>query len=207
MFITIYEIYFIIQWDRIQEVKRRVDYQTLSQYIVKINQHKDIDGLLLEVSRCLKDILDYELFGFALKRENYMDLGDEVLKEIAMLIPSLIRKSDWLARFGGEEFILVLPNTPLYNGVKLAEKIRKAIKEHAIATDKTPITVTVSFGVASLENKSDAHNLLLEADARLYHAKAIGKNRVIPSLLPCFGDKNFVSKASLRKHTTSAQVA
>ncbi len=58
--------------------------------------------------------------------------GDEVLKSISILIPSLIRKSDYLARYGGEEFTLVLPDTPLYNAVTLAEKVRKAIMAHAI---------------------------------------------------------------------------
>ncbi len=55
-------------------VIRGIDYQTLSQYILKINQHNDIDGILFEVSRCLKDMLDYELFGFALKSETSLDL-------------------------------------------------------------------------------------------------------------------------------------
>ncbi len=53
---------------------RGIDYATLSQYILKINKHRDIDAILKEVSHCLKDILDYELFGFALKISNSVDL-------------------------------------------------------------------------------------------------------------------------------------
>ncbi len=69
------------------------------------------------------------------------------------------------------------------------------------------ISLTMSFGVASLENKIDAHSLLLEADARLYLAKSAGKNSVMPSLLPCFADKKFVSETSLRDNPSSARMA
>jgi len=51
-----------------------IDYQRLSQYILKINRHRDIDAIIIEISGCLKDILDYELFGFVLKYESSMDM-------------------------------------------------------------------------------------------------------------------------------------
>ncbi len=332
-------------------VVRGIDYLTLSQYILKINKQRDIDAIIYEVSRCLKDILGYELFGFALKQGNSMDLwidpriystqlrnfvvndydsqnidcsihnfenqsqenrhlsdtvdmnnlisyvvsqgtysarlyilpqkkilphhrviintiissinitldkilsmqqlenaaaidpltncynrraldaslendisyskrhgidlsvimldldnfkaindvhghlaGDAVLKAISSLIPSVVRKSDYLARYGGEEFILVLPDSTLYNAVLVAHKIRKMIENEEIHFEGKRITVSASFGVASLENKSEGSSLLREADERLYRAKSLGKNNVVPSLLPCFGDKHFVSR-------------
>ncbi len=346
-------------------VVRGIDYQTMSQYILKINQHKDIDSILHEVSRCFKDILDYELLGFFLKDGNSSDFwvdprlysdqfsefvahdlncqnvdfnahyfennpatycrnfdvmdinklisykvidgtsvarlyilpgrkmlhyheaiistiissisialeknlnikqlenaaaidpltncynrralstfiendiaytqrygnslsvimldmddfkgindryghqaGDAVLKEVTSLLPSLMRKSDYLARYGGEEFVLVLPDTPLYNAVQLAEKLRKALERHMILLeDRNSIAITASFGVACLENKRDGNSLLREADERLYQAKAMGKNTVVPSLLPCFADRRFVTNALKRGHTGTAQVA
>jgi diguanylate cyclase (GGDEF)-like protein len=341
-----------------------IDYQTLSTYIVKINQHKDIDEIITEISRCFKEILDYELFGFVLKNESSIEVwidprvygtmfvdyiaqdfesqniginvhciennaresrhnsdnfdmndlisykvmdndcsarlyilpkkkmplhqdsiisiiissiavaleknlnirqlenaatidpltncynrralntfissdiayarrqghdlsvimldvdnfkevndryghqaGDRVLQEIAALLRSLIRKSDYIARYGGEEFMLVLPDTTLYHAVQLAEKLRKSIEGHIINLMSAGTMITASFGVASLENKRDLGSLLREVDERLYTAKSKGKNTVVPSLLPCFGDSRFVAKRLSRKYSEAASVA
>jgi diguanylate cyclase (GGDEF)-like protein len=119
--------------------------------------------------------------------------GDAVLKAVSGLIPSVVRKSDYLARYGGEEFVLVLPNSTLYNAVQIAHKLRKLIENHPVVFEGKSISLSASFGVASLENKEDGGSLLQEADERLYTAKALGKNTVVPSLLPCFADKHFVS--------------
>jgi diguanylate cyclase (GGDEF)-like protein len=133
--------------------------------------------------------------------------GDAVLKDICTLLPSLVRKSDYLARYGGEEFVLVLPDTTLYSAVRLAEKLRKKIEMHETRLSDKSIRVTASFGVASFENKPDGGSLLREADERLYKAKAIGKNCVIPDLLPCFADRNFMSKDRAHKYANTVRVA
>jgi len=132
--------------------------------------------------------------------------GDAVLKEICTLLPALVRKSDYLARYGGEEFVLVLPDTTLYSAVKLAEKLRKKIEMHETHLSDKGIKVTASFGVASLENKPDGGSLLREADERLYTAKAIGKNCVVPGLLPCFADRAFISKDHANKYANAIRV-
>lgn len=327
---------------------RMTDYEALSKYILEINRQKDINGILLEVSRCLKDLLNYELFGFALRRGGLMDIwidprscrvafakrvsldfncqnidhnlhslgpqrdekshnfdssglhqlisftvlektarlylipgrdilscadsilpmivssiaiavekslnmeqlekaaavdpltncynrrglvrllerdvasakrfrkdlsivmidldnfkevndglghhtGDAVLEHMGLLLQSMIRKSDYAARYGGEEFLLVLPETALYQAVQLAERIRKRIAGHEVRVPGACVTLSASFGVASLENKQEIGSLVREADERLYQAKFSGKNAVIPTLLPCFGDRNFVA--------------
>ncbi|NTW65872.1 MAG: GGDEF domain-containing protein [Nitrospirae bacterium] len=118
--------------------------------------------------------------------------GDAVLREISTMLPTLVRKSDYLARYGGEEFVLVLPDSSLYHAVQLADKIRKTIERRSVRFEDKSITFTASFGVACLENKTDRVSLLKEADERMYRAKATGKNRVVPSLLPCFADRSFV---------------
>jgi diguanylate cyclase (GGDEF)-like protein len=119
--------------------------------------------------------------------------GDAVLKAISSLIPSAVRKSDYLARYGGEEFVLVLPDSTLYSAVQVAHKLREIIQNRKIHFGGKTISISASFGVASLESKQDGSSLLREADERLYKAKALGKNNVVPSLLPCFADKHFVS--------------
>jgi len=108
--------------------------------------------------------------------------GDAVLKDIRTLLPSLVRKSDYLARDGGEAFVLVLPDTTLYSSIRLAEKLRKKIEMHETRLSDKSIRVTASFGVASFENKPDGGSLLWEADERLYKAKEIGKNCIVPHL-------------------------
>jgi diguanylate cyclase (GGDEF)-like protein len=133
--------------------------------------------------------------------------GDAVLKDICTLLPSLVRKSDYLARYGGEEFVLVLPDTTLYSAVQLAEKIRKKIEMRETFLSEKSIRVAASLGVASLENKLDGGGLLREADERLYKAKAIGKNSVVPALLPCFADRAFISKDRVHKYTNAVRVA
>jgi diguanylate cyclase (GGDEF)-like protein len=344
-------------------ITRGIDYRTLSAYILKINRCKDIDDILIEASRCLKDILDYELFSFILKNGTSLDLwieprahttlfieflrkefngqiidcnvhglnektgvnchnfdtidtssimsylimennfisrlyilpkrnvrkchstivnaiigsisialenalninqlrtaatvdpltncynrraldsfitsdilyakrygtalsaimidlddfkkindvhghqaGDAVLKDICTLLPSLVRKSDYLARYGGEEFVLVLPDTTLYSAVRL-RKTQKKIEMHETRLSDKSIRVTASFGVASLENKPDGCSLLRAADERLYKAKAIGKNCVVPDLLPCFTDRTFMSKDRAHKYANTVRVA
>ncbi len=343
---------------------RGIDYQTLSQYILSINKHKEIADIIDEVARCLKDLLDYELFGFMLKNGDTVDLwvdprartssfkeymlqefkgqnidctihnfereisfcshvsdtmdsqelisytvseaahsaklyilprkkmlnhhntiietiissisialeknmsiqklenaavldpltncynrralstfiendiayarrcknelavimidmdnfkqindtyghlaGDTVLKGTSSLIHTLVRKSDYLVRFGGEEFVLVLPDTGLHNAMLLAEKLRKKIAAQQIAIGGTSIKVTASFGVASLGNKQDGSSLLREADERMYVAKTTGKNVVVPNLLPCFADAKLMSKGYGQKCVNAVPVA
>ncbi|HKQ29809.1 MAG TPA: GGDEF domain-containing protein, partial [Burkholderiales bacterium] len=109
--------------------------------------------------------------------------GDEVLKQVAEVIRnSFARPSDLAARFGGEEFIVVLPNTPLVGAQFVAEKIRSAIENIKIPCgDHAPRSVSVSIGVAaSVPQREQVDTMLIEvADVALYKAKKAGKNRVV----------------------------
>ena len=100
--------------------------------------------------------------------------GDFVLTEIANVIKNSLRKSDIPGRWGGEEFMIILPNTKLEEAVKVAEKIRKKIEKH----DFKDTNVTCSFGVSAFnENISDSA-FIKNVDKKLYLAKKKGKNRV-----------------------------
>lgn len=105
-------------------------------------------------------------------------VGDTVLKEIVKLTLSIIRKSDYLARFGGEEFVIVLPNTDMQNAALLAERLRKRFKEHKINIGEKSINITSSFGVAELKKGYCRDTLIQDADAMLYRAKSLGRDRV-----------------------------
>jgi diguanylate cyclase (GGDEF)-like protein len=105
--------------------------------------------------------------------------GDSVLAEFAVLLQETVRDVDLAGRWGGEEFVLILPGTDLTGGAQLAERIRVALAGRIVlAVDRTPITVTASFGVAATPPARTAPELFAAADAAMYQAKRAGKNRV-----------------------------
>ncbi len=106
--------------------------------------------------------------------------GDYVLKETCDLIKNkMIRQRDALGRYGGEEFILVLRETPLRIAVDVAERIRSTIEKYAYVFDGKQIPVTISIGVVTLDSTSkSADDLIALADKALYDAKNQGRNRV-----------------------------
>lgn len=105
--------------------------------------------------------------------------GDAVLREFAVLLQETLRDIDLAGRWGGEEFLLILPGTDLDGGAQVAERIRVALSGRIVlSTDGTPIPVTASFGVASTPSATTASELFAAADAALYAAKRAGKNRV-----------------------------
>lgn len=102
-------------------------------------------------------------------------VGDEVLIHVAKLIGERIRASEILARWGGEEFILVLPQTDMENAVHLAGELRTLMQKHAFPQVGT---VTASFGVTQYSRGDSMDSLLHRADIALYRAKESGRNRV-----------------------------
>jgi diguanylate cyclase (GGDEF)-like protein len=105
--------------------------------------------------------------------------GDVVLREFARALEDGIRDVDLAARWGGEEFVLVLPGTDADGAVNLADRIRRALESRLVlSVDGEPIPVTASFGVASFPESASGQTLLGAADDALYQAKRAGKNRV-----------------------------
>ncbi|RJQ58694.1 MAG: GGDEF domain-containing protein [Desulfobacteraceae bacterium] len=110
-------------------------------------------------------------------------MGDAVLKRVSEAVVAKIRKGDYLVRYGGEEFVLVLPDTKRPRAMELAERIKQVVQDLEIkATNGEGIRVTASFGVASLKAGQDKDALIQEADSMLYQAKAGGRNRVMPQM-------------------------
>lgn len=105
--------------------------------------------------------------------------GDDVLREVARRIRSTLRTSDEVSRYGGEEFLLLLPDTPFPEARAIAERVRTAVAEPPIVTRNADLTVTVSLGVACTTDVGLARDALIAAaDQALYRAKAAGRNRV-----------------------------
>lgn len=107
------------------------------------------------------------------------DIGDKILKNAAQLMLNRVRRTDALARWGGEEFVLVCPNTELDQALKIAENLRAEL-EHSLNYQGT--VITASFGVASMTEPNLDH-LFKRADTALYKAKSLGRNRVYSDYL------------------------
>ncbi len=102
-------------------------------------------------------------------------VGDSVLRELAEIVRANIRSSEYFVRWGGEEFILLLPGTGLQSAAMVAEKIRRAVED---ATFSEVGKVTCSFGVTTLKNDDTIQSFLHRADEALYEAKRSGRNQV-----------------------------
>jgi diguanylate cyclase (GGDEF)-like protein len=107
--------------------------------------------------------------------------GDAVLRHVATLASTTVRSTDLVGRLGGEEFIVLLPNTSAEAGRKLAEKLRYRLESTPVPWEAGSIAVTASFGLANttVEEKRDFDTLYTEADKALYLAKQRGRNRVV----------------------------
>jgi len=99
--------------------------------------------------------------------------GDAMLREVSRLLTSLARQGDTVARWGGEEFVIVLPETDLVGARRFAERLRRTIESHAVGEMKT----STSCGVATMVQSDSVEELLGAADKALYQAKSNGRNR------------------------------
>src|SRR5262249_3894013 len=105
--------------------------------------------------------------------------GDECLKEFVHLVNSRIREVDFFARFGGEEFVLILPNTPKRDGLLVAEQVPALVRAHAFHALEQKEKLTVSIGVASYPDDAKTMEGLIDAaDIALYRAKESGRDQV-----------------------------
>ncbi len=120
--------------------------------------------------------------------------GDEVLRQFGARLQQALRRGiDWVARIGGEEFAVVLPDTNYEDGLNVARKLRAAVAEPGfeISQNQTPFEVTASFGLCGMDavpvGKNIAESLAKVADAALYKSKNMGRNRVTATKFPCAG--------------------
>ena len=111
--------------------------------------------------------------------------GDEVLRNTAKQLGTLLRETDILGRYGGEEFVLMLPETRLDGAKIMAERIRQQVAEAAVPYNDTTLQVTISAGIAEYHaSMARYEDLIKAADDALYHAKESGRNCVRCAQLP-----------------------
>jgi diguanylate cyclase (GGDEF)-like protein len=128
---------------------------------------------------------------FKMVNDHYGHLtGDEVLEEIAVLIRRNIRETDIVGRYGGEEFIIILPKTNLSSAWVVAERLRSIIEKAEMKDSAGNVfAITVSQGLVAWERDEDAASLISRSDEALYKAKEKGRNRVQILLGPSLRDK------------------
>jgi two-component system cell cycle response regulator len=110
------------------------------------------------------------------------DAGDEVLQEFAVRLATNVRAVDLPCRFGGEEFVVVMPDTKIEDAHRIADRIRRDVSSvpFRVMGGKETLNITISVGVAvSLGHGDTPEALLKRADEGVYEAKATGRNRVI----------------------------
>jgi two-component system, cell cycle response regulator len=106
------------------------------------------------------------------------ETGDVVLKEVTERLTCSLREYDGVGRYGGEEFLLVIPGCDLGTTVRRANQIRELVCANPIVTPHGPVMVTVSMGATTAQSSTNSELLLREADSALYQAKRNGRNRV-----------------------------
>jgi two-component system, cell cycle response regulator len=146
---------------------------------------RHLDNLLTQAKKSGKPlsylIMDIDFFKSVNDTYGH-DIGDEVLQEFARRISANIRGIDLAARFGGEEFVVVMPDTDVAFAYTVAERLRHHIETTPVDISRAPgkLNITVSIGISAMEDENDtAEALLHRADQALYQAKRTGRNRVV----------------------------
>jgi len=153
--------------DALTGLKNRKAYDEKMQELFGLYQRHDVS-----FSIALLDIDDFKKIN-----DTYgHTAGDNTLKEMSHLLSTSIRSSDMLFRIGGEEFILIFPNTSMSAGMKVLEEILKKIEE-TLLVDGT-IATTLSAGLTHIKQGDNQDTLFRRIDTFLYHSKADGKNRI-----------------------------
>jgi len=183
----------------VAQMQRKI--KKLEQALKKAKQESKIDfltglvskrGLDEELNRVDKSYRRYQIeysIGFFdidhFKKINDTyghEAGDLILKQLGKLFLQLKRDVDIVGRYGGEEFLAILPNTPLHGAQIFAEKIRDKVESFKFVYKGEEVPVTISVGVANCKEFDNQKQLIEAADKRLYKAKEGGRNRVEPPL-------------------------
>ena len=155
----------------------------LTQVYNRRGIHKELETACIHYNTDNKNfsLIICDIDYFKKINDNYGHVtGDEVLKKVASEIKRIIRKDDVLARWGGEEFLVLLPNASMEAAYEVGEKIRKSIENTSFKYDNHTIAMTVSIGIAEKDNELPISDIISQADAHMYRAKKEGRNTIYP---------------------------
>jgi diguanylate cyclase (GGDEF)-like protein len=166
-----------------ESMRRAATYDSLTELL---NRREIMDCLRRELVRCAREknpvgIIMADIDHFKQVNDQLgHQAGDDVLKEVGRRLRSGLRAYDSVGRYGGEEFLLVLPNCELISLFGRADQLRSIVSDRPVVTGTKPVTITLSMGiaVATPEAEMDLHKIIHRADIGLYKAKRNGRNRV-----------------------------
>jgi len=167
-------ILFIIR--KQEEHKKELENRAYFDALTKVYNRYGFNKHLNELSNKKFSLIFCDIDHFKKINDTYgHDAGDMVLKKVASILKKNLRKNDIIGRWGGEEFLILLPETELENAKKVAEKLRKTIEKENF---NIPQQVTCSFGISEHQENEDIESTIKRADELLYKAKNGGRNKV-----------------------------
>jgi diguanylate cyclase (GGDEF)-like protein len=168
--------------DYIEEYKKQAIYDSLTGCYNRGESEEFLRKFLTKYIRYRKEpfsVIMMDIDFFKKINDTYgHQAGDEALKFLSSNIKKMIRESDIFGRLGGEEFLLILPNTKMSGAMKLAERIKKFFEENSFNYNGEDIKFTVSMGITSASLNDDVESLIKRVDDALYEAKRKGRNRI-----------------------------
>jgi len=173
----------------LEVANRKLKKLSITDGLTGLYNHRHINELLIEeFERCKRSkqpvsVVMMDLDRFKLVNDTHgHPTGDVVLIDTARILRDTAREIDRLGRYGGEEFIVILPETGEQEAAQFAERVRSRIEEYLFTDDAVELRMTVSSGVSTLSGDIDSPDKLLKrADEALYEAKETGRNQVIRS--------------------------
>jgi diguanylate cyclase (GGDEF)-like protein len=164
----------------------RAERLTITDDLTKLYNYRYLMQYLeADVRRCLRykkkvSLLFIDVDGFKRINDTFGHLvGSQALSEMGQVFRGIVRETDVVGRYGGDEFVIVLPETPLNGAMIIAERIRKKVEEFEFVAQNLSIRLTVSLGVASCPKHTlTAEGLIKKADAAMYRAKELSKNSI-----------------------------
>jgi two-component system, cell cycle response regulator len=182
--------------DRLVEARETMRFKATHDHLTSLfNRGVIVDLLARELSRTRREkgctvVMLGDLDHFKNVNDGYGHVvGDEVLREIARRLLASVRSYDFVGRYGGEEFLIVLNNCDSLQALERAEEVRNGIANHPVQTARGPLPITMSLGVLASRdcNVHLVEEILGEVDSALYRAKADGRNcvRLAKPSIPC----------------------
>lgn len=173
-------------YEQLIEASAELDKQARTDPLTQLPNRRDIeDRIKYECKRTSRSNLRYSLlvcdidYFKQLNDEHGHECGDHVLVEVSKTLNYIMREQDTVSRWGGEEFLILLPDTD-YNGAKcVAEKVRSKIEKLKIKYDDKTIHITISVGIGTSDSRCEIKEYIRKADEHLYQAKNKGRNCVV----------------------------
>jgi len=172
--------------EQLQETLEKLEHIASTDDLTGLLNRREMNSRILYEFKRLKRtefvmsvlILDLDFFKTINDKHGHM-CGDVVLQEVARVLQQEFRETDSIARWGGEEFLVLMPATSLKQALKVSQRVLQKLGAEPIAFEQVELIVTASGGVCEIDKDSDIDVSIKHADDLLYKAKALGRNKVI----------------------------